>query len=284
MMVGGGVLKRHSTARFNVPPIADLVPAGTSALYSVAIGKRPVGSKSSVFVPTQRHLPGGVGVNRTGTICAASSCDVTATIGWEKVTERFGARATSPSGACRTTSSAPAAPVCGPSACVVGGNGADTVLPVRGGGRDFSRSAKSRAWPGSGVMAGSRPRTFCVSSSVSSSAGPTAACAAVAASSTPSLRRKTRPSPLFAAAKATPGALTPRRAQSATPAVITAARPRIATTIVRFIGHPPETTALTEVPILRPIRLRGAAGVPALPGLRSRANSGGTRHSPSVSK
>ena len=60
---------------------------------------RRFGSKSTVRVPTQRHLPGGSGESLIGTgSFASSSWDVTATIGWEKVTERCGASLVSPAG------------------------------------------------------------------------------------------------------------------------------------------------------------------------------------------
>jgi hypothetical protein len=64
----------------------------------VAIGNFPSGSKSSVLVPTQRHFPFGCGVNLIGTTEAASSCELNATIGCEKVTLKFAASSTSPEG------------------------------------------------------------------------------------------------------------------------------------------------------------------------------------------
>src|SRR5204862_247554 len=75
----------------SAPPAVDVVPAGTSTEYVVAIGKRPAGSNSTVFVPTQRHWPFGVGVSFTGCTPAASPCEVTATIGWLNVTLSSGA-------------------------------------------------------------------------------------------------------------------------------------------------------------------------------------------------
>ncbi len=64
------------------------------------MGKRGSGWKSRVRVPSQRHFPGVAGVSFTGTFSAArSSTPVTATMGWEKVTARWGAMGTSPSGA-----------------------------------------------------------------------------------------------------------------------------------------------------------------------------------------
>jgi len=87
--VGGGVVKVHVTGAASVPPVADFVPAGISTVYFVAIGKRADGSNISVFVPTQRHLPAGIGESLTGTAFAARSAMlVSATIGWLKVTLR----------------------------------------------------------------------------------------------------------------------------------------------------------------------------------------------------
>ena len=82
-----GVVNSHRTAcaagRARSPAAT---PAGTSTRYVVAIGKRPVGSNSSVRVPTHRHFPGGSGVRRTGTPRAArSSWEPTGTIGCENV-------------------------------------------------------------------------------------------------------------------------------------------------------------------------------------------------------
>ena len=59
----------------------------------MAIGSRSsFGSKISVCVPTQRQRPGGSGDKRTGTPCVVrSSCEVSATIGSEKVTFKLGA-------------------------------------------------------------------------------------------------------------------------------------------------------------------------------------------------
>ena len=51
-------------------PVADFVPAGISAVYSVAIGKWPSVSNSSVFTPTHRQRPAGCGVSLTGTPAA----------------------------------------------------------------------------------------------------------------------------------------------------------------------------------------------------------------------
>ena len=109
MTVGAGVVNVHVFALSSVPPLADLVPAGTLTENCVAIGKRASGSNSRVLVPIQCHLPMGCGESFTGTLVAASSCAVTATIAWENVTLRLGAIGTSPSGEYRTTSSGPPA-------------------------------------------------------------------------------------------------------------------------------------------------------------------------------
>ncbi len=101
--VGGGVRKRQVTLSSSTPPVADVTPAGTSTVYSVAMGKRSIpstsGSKKRVLVPTQRQWPGTSGVRITGTSSLASSAWlVRETMGWEKVTLRLGAMGTSPSG------------------------------------------------------------------------------------------------------------------------------------------------------------------------------------------
>ena len=119
---GAGVPKVQRVAAASAPPTADRVPAGTSTRYSVAIGKRTSGSNRSVLVPTQRQRPGGCGSRRTGTPAfASSSCDVTATIGCENVTDRFGDSGTSPSGAWRRTASGPAATGSGVGAAAAAG-------------------------------------------------------------------------------------------------------------------------------------------------------------------
>src|SRR6266853_446001 len=105
--VGGGVVKVQVFVCASAPPFADFVPAGTVTEYCVAIGKRTSGSNNRVRVPIQCHLPGGCGESLTGTFSAASSCELTATIGCENVTLRLGAIGTSPSGDWRTTSSGP---------------------------------------------------------------------------------------------------------------------------------------------------------------------------------
>src|SRR5436853_7786423 len=96
--VGGGVSNVNFTAFLSSLPVALLVPAGISTWYVVACGNRTTGSNNSVRVPIHRHLPAGVGVSLTGTVAAASSCDVTATIACEHVTDSCGASGTAPSG------------------------------------------------------------------------------------------------------------------------------------------------------------------------------------------
>ena len=101
------MVKVQVTGLASFPPLAEVVPAETSTVYFVDMGKRAVpvasvacGSNASVFVPIQRHLPAGCGESLTGTSCAARSASpVNATIGWLKVTLRLGASGTSPSGA-----------------------------------------------------------------------------------------------------------------------------------------------------------------------------------------
>src|SRR5687768_12053645 len=80
--VGAGVANVNETASASAVPFADFVPAGTSTLYSVAIGNRGSGSNIRVFVPSHRHCPAGSGVSFTGTTFDASDWEVTATIGW----------------------------------------------------------------------------------------------------------------------------------------------------------------------------------------------------------
>src|ERR1041385_2236671 len=103
-----GVMKRQDFSLLSVLPFAARVPAGTVATYVVAIGNLPSGLKTSVLVPSQRHLPGGCGFSLTGTFVAASSWEVRATIGCENVTLNSGAICASLSGEQRNTSNAPA--------------------------------------------------------------------------------------------------------------------------------------------------------------------------------
>src|SRR5206468_3285994 len=121
-------------------------PAGISTVYVVACGKRTSGSKSSVRVPIQRQWPLGVGVSVTGTVAAASPCEVTATIGCENVIDSCGAIGTSPSGDQRSTCSGWCLSLVAAGGGVLppgGGKLPLRVVPARGGGCERSRSAKS---------------------------------------------------------------------------------------------------------------------------------------------
>ena len=64
---GAGVRKLHETPLARAPPVALRSTGRDLTRYSLAIAKRPSGSKTSVRVPTQRHSPGGCGSSRTGT-------------------------------------------------------------------------------------------------------------------------------------------------------------------------------------------------------------------------
>jgi hypothetical protein len=98
-----------------------------------------------VRVPIHRHLPLGCGVSFTGVVFAASSCDVTATIGCENVTESSGASGTSPSGIQRrTVSSLFAVDGVGGSSVEAGAGKLSLIVrPVRGGGCEDGRSANA---------------------------------------------------------------------------------------------------------------------------------------------
>ena len=157
---GGGVEKVHRSAAARVWPPAARVPAGTSTVYSVAMGKRLSGSKMAVCAPAQRHLPGGVGVSVTGGgVRARSSCDVIATIGTENDTSSEGASATGPTGALRVTVSGAPAATAGTAFGTGGGKASVTVLPVRGGGFDLSRSANDFSSSCSAWIGGRRAMT-----------------------------------------------------------------------------------------------------------------------------
>ena len=98
------MLNVQVTLSGSTPPMADVVPAGTSAVYSVDMGKRSISSdsysKESVLVPSHFQTPGSSGVSRTGTSAALSCSSVpSGTMGWLKVTLRKGANGTGPSGA-----------------------------------------------------------------------------------------------------------------------------------------------------------------------------------------
>src|SRR6185369_14930722 len=142
-MVGAAVVKVQLLVLASVPPATDFVPAGTVTEYRVDIGKRLVGSKVSVRGPNQRHLPGGCGESCTGTLAAASSCEVSATIGRENVIVNCGASGTSPSGEYRSTSSGSLVVLVLGGTASFAGNGTLIVLPVRGGGNDRWRKTNS---------------------------------------------------------------------------------------------------------------------------------------------
>jgi hypothetical protein len=166
---GGGVAKVHVSSRASACPFAARAPAGTLTVYSVAIGKRLSGSKTTVCAPTQRHLPFGSGVSTTGGgVRSRSATEVTATIGSENETLRKGAISTLPAGARRVIASgAPAACAGGGAGPAGGGNGSAMVLPGRGGGCDRSRSANDCSSEESGPNAGSRSSTRFASASES---------------------------------------------------------------------------------------------------------------------
>src|ERR1039458_539230 len=101
----------------------------------------------AVCVPTHRHFPAGSGDSLMGTgILDSSSCDVMGTIGALKLTVRYGARATSPSGSSLVTTRGPGATRlwgAGAPALTGGGNASWIVSPGRGAGIDLARIAKS---------------------------------------------------------------------------------------------------------------------------------------------
>src|SRR4051812_10879590 len=101
---GGGVVNGQVKSFARLCPFAGLVPAGTRTVNWVAIENRLSVSNIRVLVPSQRQRPSTCGESSTGEYLAAFSCDVTATIGCEKVTFKSGASDTSPSGENRITS------------------------------------------------------------------------------------------------------------------------------------------------------------------------------------
>ena len=120
--------------------MADFVPAGTVAWYSVALGSRSISlesySKVRVLVPNQRQVPGREGSILTGTSLAARSLIVPiGTIGWLNVTLTNGAIGISPSGANRKTFSGPASTASGVGPVSTGGKASLIVSPGLGGGR-----------------------------------------------------------------------------------------------------------------------------------------------------
>ena len=190
---GAGVPKVQEAALARLSPPAARVPAGTVTWNSVAIAKRPCGSNRRVRVPTQRHSPRTCGCSRAGTASPASSpCEVTATIGWEKVIESCGASGTSPSGARRSTVSGPLAVAGAAASAAAGGNGVVTVFPVRGAGSESSRLANASC-RGSSASAGSRCSKRSVSACASGcAAGRARGGSALAPESVLSLRRNSK--------------------------------------------------------------------------------------------
>src|SRR6185503_2843231 len=164
---GAGVSNVNRLAALSTPPVALLVPSGTSTLYVVACGNRISGSNRIVRVPIHRHLPRGSGVSLTGVTAAASFCEVTATIGWLNVTLSSGASGTLPSGIVRRTwRSLPASLAAGGSSDDGGaGNALLIVWPVRGGGCDPGRSANAVVSAASATSGLARPRIAAASAS-----------------------------------------------------------------------------------------------------------------------
>ena len=75
-------------------------------MYSVAMGKRPAGTKRSVRVSSHVQRPAGCGVRRAGgSRASVPATVVSATIGWLNVIVRWGANGVSPVGTILTTSS-----------------------------------------------------------------------------------------------------------------------------------------------------------------------------------
>ena len=177
------------------PPFALFVPAAISTWYVVACGNRTSGSNSSVRVPIQRHVPFGVGTSFTGTLAAASSCDVTATIGCENVTLSSGAYGTLPSGMNRSTRrSFPASLLAGGRSDDGGGGNAPLIVcPVRGGGCDRSRSANACWSTGSVAIGLARESSACASASGRCLAGARFARSKAGAPCLPSLTRRSSP-------------------------------------------------------------------------------------------
>ena len=134
-------MKVQTTSFANACPFTAFVLAGTRAVNFVAIGKRLSVSNISVFVPSHRQRPSTCGNSSTGAYWAASSWEVTATIGWEKVTFRSGARLTSPSGENLTTSRLEPGSILGVPRPSSDGNLTGICLPVFGGGSVPSRAA-----------------------------------------------------------------------------------------------------------------------------------------------
>ena len=191
---GGGVVNVQTTSFCNTCPVADFVPAGTRAVNFVAIGKRFVVSNINVLVPNQRQRPSTCGVSSTGAYFAASSCDVTATIGCENVTLRSGASGISPSGEYRMTSSASLlGSTLKAARCSSDGNFTAILLPVFGAGNEPIRFAKSVLSSASGLISGIRFSRLLASPVVSGSVAASCCFSRFSAPSTPSLSRNFSP-------------------------------------------------------------------------------------------
>ena len=191
---GGGVVNVQMTSFWRTCPVADFVPAGTRAVNFVAIGKRFVVSNISVFVPSQRQRPSTWGESSTGANFAASSCDVTATIGCEKVTLRSGASGISPSGEYRMTSRACLAPsTFGTPIWLAAGKFMGICFPFFGAGSVPMRLAKSVWSSGSDLICGSLFRMPFESVSDIGSVDASGCLTRVSAPSAPLLNRNFRP-------------------------------------------------------------------------------------------
>ena len=97
----GGKASRTSTSR-PLQRLAGERPRAGRNLHLVVGGHREALGRlgdTRVWVPSQRHSPGGCGTSvGGGGVFASSACDVTATSSCENDTERNGASSTSPSG------------------------------------------------------------------------------------------------------------------------------------------------------------------------------------------
>ena len=167
-------------------------------------------------VPIHRHRPAGVGVRVTGWTRAASSCDVTAIIGCENVTDSAGAIGTAPSGLHRTTSRSLVASggVGGRSVDGAGGNVVVIVVPVRGAGWDRGRIANACGSAGSATSGRVRASSDVTSAAASGVAGASRARSNAGTPALPLDTRRSRPSGISVdatvGAVGTPGSLVER--------------------------------------------------------------------------
>ena len=134
-----GVKMCSVTALSRVFPEIDRVPAGTVTTKSVAFLRRcpDPNSKTSVCVPSQRHLPSVDGDILAGTCSASASTLLRGTIGWLKLTVIRSIGPTSPFGVMLRIAKGPAS-TAGFCPAGAGGNVEGTVAPGRGGGMLFS--------------------------------------------------------------------------------------------------------------------------------------------------